>query len=93
MDQVCYDLMLPEDDDVQGRIEEVGKQFQAYLVDFDFNALDELTTDDFLGWFYDQDGYQDEFVNLATRSHYWKSTQALDVATDYADYLIMKGDL
>lgn len=78
------------DDKTQERIEEVARQFQIYLVDFDFNGLDDITTDDFLGWFYDQEGYQNEFVNLATRSAFWKSCAALDVATDYAEHMIQQ---
>ena len=79
---------LDMDEKIQERIEEVAHQFQRYLVEFDFNSLDEITTDDFLGWFYDQEGYQNEFVNLATRSAFWKSNTALDVATDYAEHMI-----
>ena len=76
------------DDKIQERIEETASLFNRYLVEFDFNGLDELTTDDFLGWFYDREGYQNEFVSLATRSAFWKSNTALEVATDYAEHMI-----
>ena len=76
------------DDQHQDRLDEVSKQFGAYLAEFDFNGLDELTADDFLGWFYDQENYVNEFIGMATRSHFWIVTQSLDVATDYAEHLI-----
>jgi hypothetical protein len=80
-------------DDEQTRILSLADKFAPYLKTFNFNGLDELTSGteyggDFINWFLDDERYRNEQISLIERSAFWVSKTALDVATDYAEYLV-----
>ena len=77
-------------------INKIADQFATYLKSYDFDGLDEVTGQSFTEWLIDkvQDGgYEGELTDLITRSHTWIQLHALDVATDYAKYLIDFGEI
>lgn len=76
-------------------INRTAEQFAAYLKDYDFDGLDEITEESFTEWFISktQDGfYEEELTDLIVRAHTWVSMHAIEVATDYAEYLIDLGE-
>ena len=77
--------------DETDRLETFAPRVASYLATFDFADLDRAYGGNFLAWFYDRmtDGnYKGEFENLADRSDFWISTDAYEIARDYAEYLI-----